>query len=77
MEANEAPIAANLATAGGEYAAGAEEGAVGSLLSSASGIGFKIGGLNPVSSASSSGGGGTGLSGSSWNIIPPTLNFST
>ena len=38
IEANEAPIAAGLATAGGEYgAAGAEEGAVGSLLSSAGG----------------------------------------
>jgi hypothetical protein len=69
MEANEAPIAAGLATAGGEYAAaGAEEGAVGSLLSSASGIGFKISGLNPLSSTSSSP--GTGLSGSSW-----ALNF--
>jgi hypothetical protein len=43
MEANEAPIAAGLATAGAGYAAtGAEEGAVGSLLASAGGVGFKL-----------------------------------
>jgi hypothetical protein len=83
MTANQAPIAAGLATAGSEYAAagaelgaeGAEAGAYGSLLSSASGIGFKIAGLNPLSSASGSG--GTGLSNSNWSIIPPTLNFAT
>jgi hypothetical protein len=76
MEANEAPIAAGLATAGAGYAAaGAEEGAVGSLLASAGGIGFKIGGLNPLSSPSSP---GTGLSGSSWSFnVPPVLNFSS
>ena len=86
MQANNAPIATGLALAGGEYGAagaeygaeGAEEGAVGSLLQSASGIGFKLGSLNPVSSASSSGGGGTGLSNSSWSFnVPPLLNFST
>jgi hypothetical protein len=76
MEANEAPIAASLAEAGAGYAAaGAEEGAVGSLLASAGGIGFKIGGLNPLSSPSSP---GTGLSGSSWSFnVPPVLNFSS
>ena len=72
MEAQQAPVAAELATAGGEYAAaGAEEGAVGSLLSSASGIGFKIGGLT---SPSTSSGGGTGLSGSSWSLNIPGYN---
>lgn len=77
MEAEQAPVAANFALAGGEYAAaGAEEGAVGSLLSSASGIGFKIGGLNSLSSTSSSA--GTGLASSSWSFnIPPLLNFSS
>jgi hypothetical protein len=84
LTAEQAPVAAGLATAGGEFAAaGAEYGsegammaAEGSLLSSASGIGFKISGLNPLSSASDSG--GTGLSGSNWSLnIPPILNFST
>ena len=75
MQANNAPIAAALATAGGEYAAagaeygaeGAEEGAIGSLLSSASGIGFKLP-LSSLSSSSSSP--GTGLAGANW-----ALNF--
>jgi hypothetical protein len=78
--------APGLATAGGEYAAagayygseGAMQAAEGSLLSSASGIGFKISGLNPLSSASSSSASsGTGLSGSNWSFSPPTLNFAT
>lgn len=75
MAAQEAPPAAGLATAGGEYAAagaysgseGAMQAAEGSLLSSASGIGFKLP-LSSLSSSSSSP--GTGLAGASW-----ALNF--
>ena len=49
----------------------------GACCPSASGIGFKIGGLNPRPPLSSKGG-GTGLSGSSWSFnVPPLLNFST
>jgi hypothetical protein len=77
MQANNAPIASGLAIAGSEYAAagaeygaeGAEEGAIGSLLLSASGIGFKVGGTNALTSVfSSSSSPGTGLSGSSWGL---------
>jgi hypothetical protein len=67
MEANEAPIAANLATAGGEYAAaGAEEGACGQPVVERQRYRLQIGGLNPLSSNSSSA--GTGLAGSSWGL---------
>jgi hypothetical protein len=76
---NEAPIAAGLAEAGGEYAAagsklgaeGAEEGAVGSLLASASGIGRVEPGLFRL------GTGGTGLSGSQWSLNFPGYNSLT
>jgi hypothetical protein len=75
MEANEAPIAAAAATEGGELGAqgailagqGAEEGAVGSLLSNASAIGFKLNGPSLPSPTAP----GTGLSGSQWTISNP------
>jgi hypothetical protein len=81
MEANQTPIAAAAVIEGGELGAqgallagqGAEEAATGSLLANASAIGFKIGAPNPLSSTSGSP--GTGLSGSSWNMVARAWGF--